>query len=67
MANDRKNALIYAQKAIHCYPNIEETWTVFMCSLYSLGNNQACKKIANFIKHQMEPSNVLNDWLNDKC
>lgn len=67
MANDHKKALIYAQKAVHCYPNIAETWTVFMCSLYSIGANNASKNVGNFIKNHMRPSNLLNDWLIDKC
>lgn len=66
---DYKKSLKYAQKAVHCYPDTAETWTVLICALKGTSDKTLYnpKKISDFIIKNMKPSNVLNEWLTTHC
>lgn len=69
LSQDYKQAKIYAQKAVYCYPNMSETWTILLYTLtLNDKNKKKCEMLSRFIKNHMNPSNNLNDWLtNNYC
>lgn len=65
-----KDAIKSAQKAIHCYPNNPETWTVLISSLMLMRivSKQSIEGLdlqllINFVIDNLHPSSVLVEWL----
>lgn len=63
---DTKKALLMAQKAVHCYPNLAECWAVFIASLIQSKkhNNDRAKDIVNWVK-SFNKSEKLKTWMDN--
>lgn len=64
------DAIKNAQKAIHCYPNSAETWTVLISSLMlkKIVSKQSIdgldlQLLINFVINNLNPSATLVEWL----
>lgn len=71
LMGDYKEAIKNAQKAIHCYPNVSETWTVLISSLVLMRttSKQSREKLdlqllINFVIDDLNPSTTIVEWLN---
>lgn len=68
MGNDLE-ALRSAQKAVHCYPNVAESWIVLVAVLSKW--NTVCGNLKNvigeFIMRNLKCSPVLTAWLEQLC
>lgn len=68
---DYNNALKYAQKAIHCYPDIAEGWSALICTLLTLEKKKLGKNvIVNImidVRNKLNCSTVLSEWFKKIC
>lgn len=65
-----KDAIKKAQKAVLCYPNVPETWTVLISSLVLKRSTLNVKiseldlnVLIDFVISDLSPSAVLVEWL----
>lgn len=66
LISDYNSALKYAQKAIHCYPDITEGWSALICTLSTLekkkiGKNMNVNKVID-VHHKLNCSSALSKW-----
>lgn len=62
IGGNEKQALIAAQKAAHCYPNIAEGWAVLAYILTVQNRSPDFSRQLLKRVQQMKPSTVLLEW-----
>ncbi|KAJ8978707.1 hypothetical protein NQ317_015955 [Molorchus minor] len=66
-SNNDKQAIVSAQKAVHCYPNNAEGWAVLLSALINLKEDAWVSKalMQSIIEHidKLNPSGLLSAWL----
>ncbi|XP_008195456.1 superkiller complex protein 3 [Tribolium castaneum] len=62
IVGDTAKALLMAQKAIHCYPNLAEGWAVFIAALV---RSKRTNRVPEFLKiaQQLNPCEKLKLWM----
>lgn len=62
---DNRTALKTAQKAVHCYPNTAENWTVLLSALSKKTGFPALKlnEFSDFVVNNLDCTSVIIDWL----
>lgn len=70
---DYKEAVVAAQKAIRCYPNVAESWTALIGALLMykpkleiLQKNNWIKDASEYVKQHLNPSESIQHWFKGK-
>jgi hypothetical protein len=64
IVGDSKNALLMAQKAVHCYPDVAEGWAIFSAAVLSAKKlrTSLVRDILKFAEN-LNSSEGLSKWL----
>jgi hypothetical protein len=64
IVGDSKNALLMAQKAVHCYPDVAEGWAIFSAAVLSAKKlrTSLVRDILKFAEN-LNSSESLSKWL----
>lgn len=62
LMGDHKAALKSAQKAVHCFPDIAESWAVLISALSLHSQVSKLKSLSDFVVNNLKCTTALLEW-----